>query len=573
MVQRSGTERTLRDAMRVPGLQRRGNRLVLRVAVPPDLRQTIGKYEIVKSLGTADEKVAAPLARLERVKIDRLFKAARERGVEGTVVLPDGGLQRLARQVYEARLADYTKYLESPPEKDRANLEDLSDAFSPEIDHLALGLSEGIWWDHVEDAIDAELQQRGAVVPRGTPAYTEASRLIARALIAAQVTAKRRAKGDFGYIFNDPIATSPAPSSSITVKELIDRYQRDKGGAWSRKTRDGYTLIFRALAELLGEDRPVKMITRDDCRRLKDVLVDLTPNYTKREGTRGKSMEEAARIARELGLPRLQAQSINSYLNNLAALFNFAAAEDFIAKSPATKLQVPSDNKGKPKHPFSLEQLRAIFSAPLYTGCVDDAGGYGIAGPRHPRRGRFWVPLLSLWTGMRLNECCQLLVDDVRTMDGVPCIVITEDAEDGVDDKRVKTEAGERYVPVHPELIKIGFMDHWRKTKDSGERRLFSDLPLGKGGYYSDPFQKWFRRFLDKAGASKARTSFHSFRHSYRDALREAGIYPEVAKALGGWAATETQEEYGAGLRPKTLYNEICKVRYEGLDLSHLHKN
>ena len=39
--------------------------------------------------------------------------------------------------------------------------------------------------------------------------------------------------------------------------------------------------------------------------------------------------------------------------------------------------------------PFSNEQLRSIFNAPLYTGCTDDWHGFAQPGPEHPRRGRF----------------------------------------------------------------------------------------------------------------------------------------------------------------------------------------
>jgi hypothetical protein len=53
--------------------------------------------------------------------------------------------------------------------------------------------------------------------------------------------------------------------------------------------------------------------------------------------------------------------------------------------------------------------------------------------------------------------------------------------------------------------------------------------------------------------------------------MREAYLSPDVARALGGWAGTGTDDHYGAGLRPSTLAQEIAKVRYPGLDLSHLH--
>ncbi len=62
--------------------------------------------------------------------------------------------------------------------------------------------------------------------------------------------------------------------------------------------------------------------------------------------------------------------------------------------------------------PFSTEQLRAIFNAPPY----DDADA--------PRGARFYVPLVALYSGARLNEICQLATDNVQTMDGVQVIVI-----------------------------------------------------------------------------------------------------------------------------------------------------
>ena len=45
----------------------------------------------------------------------------------------------------------------------------------------------------------------------------------------------------------------------------------------------------------------------------------------------------------------------------------------------------------------------------------------------------------------------------------------------------------------------------------------------------------------------------------------------DAVLALGGWSAGGTEEIYGGGLRPSTLAREIAKIRYEGLDLSHLY--
>jgi integrase len=237
--------------------------------------------------------------------------------------------------------------------------------------------------------------------------------------------------------------------------------------------------------------------------------------------------------------------------------------EEYMDRNPATKLQVAVETRKKDRwSPFSTKQLKTIFNAPLYTGCKDDEAGYDVPGPNRPRRGRFWVPLLALFTGMRLNVCCQLDVADVAKLDGVWVIYIREDSESGADDKRVKSDAGQRFVPVHPELVRIGFHKYVQERKKAGDAKLFPELPRGKNGYYSDPFGKWFGRFLKKAGAKAPRTSFHSFRHSYRDALREAGISPERVRALGGWAGGSggAEEIYGGGFKASTLAKEIRKL-------------
>ena len=70
------------------------------------------------------------------------------------------------------------------------------------------------------------------------------------------------------------------------------------------------------------------------------------------------------------------------------------------------------------------------------------------------------------------------------------------------------------------------------------------------GGRFSDPFQKWFGRFLAKAGATAPRTSYHSF----RDALREAQASDEIVDALLGWTRRTIWETSRSGPRITALW-------------------
>ncbi|WP_146030321.1 site-specific integrase [Methylocella silvestris] len=376
-----------------------------------------------------------------------------------------------------------------------------------------------------------------------------------------------------------PAAASQTTSQGLTVGELMDRYDADPKRLGIReRSKAGYAVIYRVLKELLGADKPVKAITREDCRQVRDVLLKLPPNYTKRFPR--MTAKEAAEEASRKGVAPLAPGTVDGYLENLAAVFNWAVAEEYMERNPAKGLGTTGKVKAKDKRlPFTLDQLQAIFSAPLYTGCRDDEANYAAPGPNHPRRARFWVPLLSLWTGMRLNECCQLLTSDVRALDGVPCLFISEEVADGPREagrgkpapvKRVKTEAGERFVPIHPELIRIGFLKFAEKKRAARAERLFPELSASGEGYFSDAFSKWFSRFLASRNAKTSRTSFHSFRHCYRDAMTEARLGRNSVLLLGGWEGGKTDDGYGGKVRASFLLEEISKVAYPGLDLGHL---
>ena len=77
---------------------------------------------------------------------------------------------------------------------------------------------------------------------------------------------------------------------------------------------------------------------------------------------------------------------------------------------------------------------------------------------------------------------------------------------------------------------------------------------------------------LKEVGAKTKTTSFHSFRHTWRDALRDTGVSRERVHALGGWAGDGgVADAYGSGFKASTLYEEIVKLEYADLDLTHLY--
>jgi integrase len=371
-------------------------------------------------------------------------------------------------------------------------------------------------------------------------------------------------------------ARTQSARPETTLRDLLALFLGDPTKERSTKIRMSYENTVAIAGQVVGFDTPLAAIDRATCRRFLDLLQWLPRNPTKRFPK--LTALEAAAMAKAKGLTStLSRASINAYMTQFSVLMNYAVNEGYIDRNPARGLQVADPTHRRDRRlPFSMEQLRIIFHAPLYTGCADDEYGYATVGTARPRRARYWIPLIALFSGMRMNEICQLDTTDVRHIDGVDCFLISHRSTNGSDDKRVKTANSERFVPVHPRLTELGLMDFIASRRSGSQRKLFSELPLSTTGYYSDPFSKWFKRFVEKTGANRPKTCFHSFRHNFRDALREARIDHDIALALGGWASgsgkesVEVAEAYGRGFKVATLAEAMKLVQYPNLELSHL---
>ena len=62
---------------------------------------------------------------------------------------------------------------------------------------------------------------------------------------------------------------------------------------------------------------------------------------------------------------------------------------------------------------------------------------------------------------IRRDEVCQLLVEDVKEENDVPFFEIRTLGDAGEERKSLKTEASARRVPIHQELLKMGFLDQY----------------------------------------------------------------------------------------------------------------
>lgn len=554
-----------------PNLHRRNGRYYFRARVPLDLIAALGKKEIKKSLNTSEFSVAKSRLPIEQIRASSLFHDTRKKLAVSAPAKPTS--DNLSKDEIERRVIlwfhDEAQRQARQDDADRIGI----DEFEREL------ILENLHLEQVALDANAETTYMHFITPvlRKLFAHdlSQAGIRLASSLIhQGQIELLYRRLARFGERHNEHTpyslfirSTHAGPraeeSNSISWRELIDRFRQAKikDGA-TQKTMDGYKLAFDFSTEFFSPGKMIDTLRPEDCRDFRNALSGLPSNAKKRYPS--LTLLEAAKAASESPESHLSITSVNGHLSKLSTILEFAVGEGLIERNPVKSIKAVTQKRRKKdrRQPFDDFALNRIFNAPLYTGCMDDEYGYNKPGPNKPRRHRFWIPLIALYTGMRLNEICQLFTVDVDELEGLAVIHVRIDEDE---EKSLKNLTSERTIPIHNKLIELGFLDYVASIRQQGHKQLFPHLTKGASGSLSDAFSKWFNRFLHGIGvkAHNDKMVFHSFRHTFRDAARNARIPAEVVSALGGWKESDNvRDEYGSGYKIKLLNEEIQKIRH-----------
>lgn len=300
------------------------------------------------------------------------------------------------------------------------------------------------------------------------------------------------------------------------------------------------------------------------------ILLPTGPKLTKaRAATGGTDTWQLIAWADEQGVTDRMSLGTarNSYLTKASECLTWGQQKGYLTANPCAVVlaQVKLDPQmfqSRRRVPFTAEELQQIFSAEWFK--LGRAGRTSSGGARaHFRPYQYWLPLMGLYVGGRVNELSQLYLDDVRTTgDGVPYISFALDRPDKIDGdeggdetepldegtKSFKTANSIRAVPIHDELVRLGLLDYVEALRKAGHDRLFPELRFDKNKGYGATPRKWFNeRFLGRQ-LSMTRDGtkvFHSLRHNFQVAARHANLELRQRQQLmghqrGGNSTTES---------------------------------
>ncbi len=567
------------DMAKPTGLFLRIGTYYFRIRVPKDLVSAFGKTEIRKSLNTKIYDEAKKRRNQVAIEWDARFDEARK-SLEKDA---SASAEPLTKEQAVRLVQDYVKRRDQEWEEEAAKnvpttTEEMKESF------IDLAMAEQTLKDPEDSRRDQDIWQTSTKILDGSGfklgedsiPYPELWELVRRGSLELYRRAMARSQDDYSSSYFDHLF-APDNQMAVSAKgtsfgELCDQYfeiyREDAQTKGIQQNRvDKVNAHLDLIREIIGEDTPVASIGYDQCIAFRKTLARVPARRRQFYGE--MPLPKVIAAAKKDGKPMMGYVTQADYLRDLTQVLKLARRKKLITDVPSEGLtpiakKTPDEEKRKP---FTAEQLKAIFHSDYYAECAQH--GY------HPylnadKPSRFWLPLISLLTGMRPKEICQMHVADVKVSDvGVHFFhVIADD-----DEKTEKTPTSQRKFPVHPELVRMGFLDHVESVRKQGHKRIFHELKKDKYGNYSTYILRRFReKFLPDVIEIGENQTFYSFRHNFRDALRDIEAPPEILQTLGAWSQGNlVSDSYGEGFKVGHLMKYVEKIKYPGLDLSHLH--
>lgn len=565
-------------AYNVTHLTRRGGVFWFRMAVPRHLNSRFGIQEIKGSLKTGNTFLAKMRCRMLSTAFERL-------------IVQVGIMPELTPETTKGMVRDYFQKCLNRSEE-IALLAPFDDAIDMDEEARLLNESrEDLKQKLAKREHDAftTMEAKEALAEIGThgPVGSDLFGLLCDGILRARIEDRRILAAKLSRDFDNTSPNDPwfkgmdvtelpllpgEKAQERTVEGLADLYCDTKRvSEWVPKTYNENRRVLNLFIELVGGGRKIAPLGSEDIRLFRDTLLKLPSNYMKSKEMQGKGVKEA--LAANTGGPALAPKTSSKYFQNLRAFLNWCVEEEYLTGMPGAKLKLAGLSKAEAqeaRYPFSPAQLEAIFQSPQFTG-HKSAGRRAEPGDMVIRDGRFWVPLVGLYSGLRLGEIVQLLVTDIKEYEGIPYFAIERNEGE---DKQLKTASSRRDVPVHPLLIELGLLQHVETQRTANPKgRIFPDIEPGSDGYYSHNFSKAFSRYLNAIKVKTRKTSFHSFRHNFKDALVMGGVEESRRRALMGHSDDGVHGSYGSKLPIPVLFEAIQKVEYNLDAIKKFQKN
>jgi len=327
-------------------------------------------------------------------------------------------------------------------------------------------------------------------------------------------------------------------SKGNLLSAYIEEYISDTKG--NSKTKSVALIALNKFKEIVGDIR-IKNLNTDSIRKYR----------------------------RELDSTDLRYTTKNAYCTRIRSFINWLIENEYVDtfryKKQLENNTTPTAVEFKPRLPFTDDEVLKILKE-----CEQYKDDKRFAW-------RWWLTLLYFYSGARKTELTQLRKADIKIVDYTSVIDFNVDEvlyKNEPYQKTLKNHQSIRQVPTHPVITNAGFLEWVDQQSDEGflfgnpngtklHRFYLQNYKFTIGGLLA------YLKIVDmsKKRADKKflkQKTLHSTRHTFTNALKQAGVPAQMADEITGHAQQHRMNaHYSQSYTLKSKLKAISKVHYQ----------
>jgi integrase len=297
----------------------------------------------------------------------------------------------------------------------------------------------------------------------------------------------------------------------------------DKVQNWCEKTRQQFRSAARLATKFFGI-KPFMQLRHADFVALYKKLLQLPVDHHTNDADNRRTLEQIVARGKQESAELLKPITATRHMNNLRLLHTWTGTAFNLPLIEWSDVISWAGSERVVNEILTMEQVQELFHLPIWTGAANYRG-MPIAGEEIWHGAFYWVPLMLWYTGVPRDVLCALLLQEIVIADGLDCIRVPTGGRRGF----------ERVVPLHPELLRLGFLKYVDALRAEGEKRLFPELQRASGQSAADVFSSRCWRPIRQALPSlPIDCAAGAIRDAAERALNDGGAFEEKVKDLFG---------------------------------------
>jgi integrase len=375
---------------------------------------------------------AAQFAGLARDHLQSVLEAARARRAPDPVLASGGNVEASLDPTLTNRILDFVLAAEGAPSDDH-----------PVAAHPSHGGHDGAPIYLPENLAAPLMAAAGSALPPERPMRRSA---LAAAMHRSQAALGRAMMDGRALIMKD----------GAMAREMVASAAAAAGVEITPEVRPLLERVGLRVLEGVFREEAAREYRHQDITPFLDTLRRLPSHYGKSPKDKELSIKELIARAETSDAPRLTDKTVKRHLSALSVFFKPAVDRGHLSLTDRNDIigehDFSLDDAREARDQWTGEELRQLFSSAVWTG--RDPSRTSAPGTEITRDAQFWIPLLCVFEGTRLEEVADLRRKDVRNESGVWRMEIT------TEHRRSKNNSAKRAVPIHPEFIKLGFLQY-----------------------------------------------------------------------------------------------------------------